>query len=79
MERERTPVKKARGAHALRAVAELPTDRAFVLQLTHDSGPGLAAFAGRLEHLTSGRRARFGTMEEFLAALGRLLGERQQP
>jgi len=79
MERERTPVNKAHGAHVLKAVDELPTDRAFVLQLTHDSGPGLAAFGGRLEHLTSGRRARFGTLEEFLAALGRLLGERQQP
>ena len=79
MKPERTPVTGAREPHVLEAVAALPTDKAFVLQLTRDSGPGRAAFAGRLEHLASGRRARFETVEEFMAALDRLLGARQQP
>jgi hypothetical protein len=45
-----------------------------VLQLSRETGPTLAPFAGRVEHLSSGRRARFQTFEDFLAALIRLLG-----
>jgi hypothetical protein len=57
---------------------ELPTEKAFVLKLSRDTGHMLAPFAGRLEHLSTGRRARFATVEEFLAALIRLLDEEQQ-
>jgi hypothetical protein len=54
---------------------ELPTGKAFVLQLSRDTGPTLRPFAGRVEHLASGRRARFETFEDFQAAVIRLLSE----
>ena len=62
-----------RDAKAAPEGPELPTDKAFVLQFTRDTQASLDAFAGRLEHLASGRRVRFNTFEEFLAAVGRLL------
>jgi hypothetical protein len=52
---------------------ELPSTKAFVLQLTRATGPTLEPFAGRVEHLSTGRRTRFETVEGFLAALRRLL------
>jgi hypothetical protein len=54
---------------------ELPTGKAFVLQLSRDTGPTLQPFAGRVEHLASGRRARFETFEDFQAVVIRLLSE----
>ena len=42
---------------------ELPTEKAFVVQLTRETDPSLEQFAGRVEHIASGRRLRFG--EEF--------------
>jgi len=54
---------------------ELPMEKAFVLKLSRDTGNMLTPFAGRLEHLSTGRRVRFATVEEFLAALTRLLDE----
>ena len=52
---------------------ELPTEKGFLVQLTRDTGPSLTSFAGRVEHLASGRRARFTTFEAFRAAVSRLL------
>ena len=52
---------------------ELPTGRAFVLQLSRDTGPTLRPFAGRVEHLATGRRVRFATFEDFRQAVIRLL------
>ena len=54
---------------------ELPSEKAFVLKLSRETGQMLAPFAGRLEHLSTGRRLRFGTVQEFLEALVRLLDE----
>ena len=54
---------------------ELPSEKAFVLKLSRETGQMLAPFAGRVEHLSTGRRVRFATVEEFLAALTRLLDE----
>jgi hypothetical protein len=54
---------------------ELPTDKAFVVQLTRETGPGLEPFAGRVEHIASGRRLRFGDFAAFRAAVTRLLAE----
>ena len=54
---------------------ELPTEKAFVLQLTRDTGPSLEPFAGRVEHVASGRRLRFSDARAFRAALARLLME----
>ncbi len=57
------------------AAAPLPVDKAFVLQLGRETGPALDPFAGRVEHLCTGRRARFETFDDFRAVLGRLLEE----
>ena len=54
---------------------ELPTGKAFVLQLNRETDPALRRFAGRLEHVSTGRRVRFDTLEGFLAAVARLLEE----
>jgi len=48
---------------------ELPTDKAFVLQLSRETGPSLEPFAGRVEHVASGRRVRFGDCAAFRAAV----------
>ena len=54
---------------------ELPTEKAFVLQLTRETGPNLEPFAGRVEHVASGRRLRFGDFAAFRTAVTRLLAE----
>ena len=47
--------------------------RAFVVQFRSGSGPG--RFAGRVEHMASARAARFGSQEELLGFLTRVLAE----
>ena len=49
-----------------------------MLQLSRDTGPTLQPFVGRVEHLASGRRARFATFEDFRAAVIQLLSEANQ-
>jgi hypothetical protein len=53
----------------------LPPWKAFVVQLTHDTTPHSRTFAGRIEHLGSGRRERFSSGKELLATLLQLLKE----
>ena len=57
---------------------ELPTDKAFVLQLSRETGPALSPFAGRIEHFATGRRLRFEDFAGFRAALNRLLTETER-
>jgi hypothetical protein len=56
-------------------VPELPAWKAFVVQFSREAGTPTRVFAGRVEHLSSGRRARFQTREELLAILTKLLNE----
>jgi len=56
----------------------LPTGKAFVLQLSRETGPALEPFAGRVEHLVSGRRLRFESLPAFLDAVLRLLVQAKQ-
>jgi hypothetical protein len=58
--------------------AELPTERAFVVQLTRGTGPGLEPFVGRVEHIASGRRLRFGDFAGFREAMTLLLCQTKQ-
>ena len=58
---------------------ELPTDKGFLVQLTRGTGPSLEPFAGRVEHLASGRRLRFENFADFRAAVKRLLPLAKQP
>ena len=78
MKEGRTRSQTVRGEALHAAAPELPTGKAFVLQLSRETGPTLEPFAGRVEHLATGRRARFATFEEFQAAVIRLLSETKQ-
>jgi hypothetical protein len=57
------------------AAPTLPAWKAFVVQLSCETRAASGVFSGRVEHISSGRRARFGTGEELLAALRKLLNE----
>jgi len=51
----------------------LPSWKAFVIQLSQDTTPESGIFAGRIEHLGSGRRQRFVSGKDLLATVMRLL------
>ena len=57
----------------------LPSWKAFVIQLSHDTTPDSGIFAGRVEHLGSGRRQRFASGKELLAMVMRLLSDIEAP
>lgn len=78
MKEERGRPRNAAGEGLSSNAPELPTGKAFVLQFSRDTGPTLQPFAGRVEHLATGRRARFATFEEFQQAVIRLLREAQR-
>ena len=52
-----------------------PAWRTFVVQFTRVSEGRPETFSGRVEHLSSGRRARFESPKELVATLRRLLDE----
>ena len=79
MREERAMAQRPHDGRPPSDVPELPTEKAFVLQLTRETGPGLEPFAGRVEHIASGRRLRFGDVRAFRAALARLLEETGRP
>ena len=58
--------------------AALPYEKAFVVQFTSETGANLTPAAGRVEHLLTGRRSRFASIEEFLACLATLLVDQAQ-
>lgn len=64
----------AQGASG-KLLPELPAWKAFVVQFSRDANTQSAVFAGRVEHLSSGRRARFGSAEELVSILTKLLDE----
>jgi hypothetical protein len=45
------------------------------VQFSREAGTQAGNFSGRVEHLTSGRRARFSSGEDLLAILEKLLDE----
>ena len=53
----------------------LPAWRAFVVQFTRVSEGRPETFSGRVEHMSSGRRARFESPAELVTTLRRLLDE----
>ena len=70
---------KAEDRRGRRSIIECSraSGKAFVLQLSRDTGPTLQPFTGRVEHLATGRRVRFATFEDFQQAVIRLLSEAQ--
>jgi hypothetical protein len=79
MRAERKMPDESRAEASPPAPPELPPEKAFVVQLSGQTGPTLEPFAGRVEHLASGRRLRFGNFATFRAAVIRLLAEAKQP
>lgn len=57
----------------------LPAWKAFVVQFSRETGAEVGTFSGRVEHLNSGRRARFGSAEELLTILRKLLSDIKEP
>lgn len=55
------------------AAPTLPAWKAFVVQFTADADMRGARCAGRVEHLSSGRRVGFRSKEELVEVLERLL------
>lgn len=57
----------------------LPSWKAFVIQFSNDTTPESGVFAGRIEHLSSGRRQRFASADELLPVVMRLLHDLDAP
>ena len=53
----------------------LPVWKAFVVQFTDETGAQTETFSGRVEHLSSGRRGRFGSKDELLETLRHMIAE----
>jgi hypothetical protein len=56
----------------------LPAWKAFVVQFSRETDRGAEIFAGRVEHLSSGRRAHFESAEELVRSLSRMLDTLEQ-
>ena len=69
--RKVSPVEKADVA----AAPFLPAWKAFTVQFSRDSGVKPGVFEGRVEHLNSGRRVRFGSRRALLTSLQDMLDE----
>ncbi len=57
----------------------LPAWKAFVVQFDIETAHLNRGCAGRVEHLSSGRRAHFGSRDELFTALERMLEELGHP
>ena len=56
-------------------VPALPAWKAFVVQFSREAVGQRSTFTGRVEHLSSGRRAHFDSPQQLLDVLDRLLDE----
>ena len=56
-------------------VPALPVSKAFVVQFSRETATQSGIFSGRIEHLSSGRRARFGSKEELFTAVSEMLDQ----
>jgi hypothetical protein len=57
---------------------DLPSWRAFLVSLSGDADPSEEVFYGRVEHVQTGRRAKFSSPAELQAFMALVLEERQQ-
>jgi hypothetical protein len=56
-----------------------PYVRTFVVQLGPGTDLGAGRLEGRIDHLASTRSARFGSVDELLAAMANLMAEAPRP
>jgi hypothetical protein len=75
MKSQRTWPRRPAASPDREAVPAFPVWKAFVVQFSRDTQAQAGIFSGRGEHISSGRRARFGSTTELLAALGMLLDQ----
>jgi hypothetical protein len=75
MGRRKTKDDGFRGGTGTGQRATLPYDRAFVVQFTAETSNRLERAAGRVEHLQTGRRSRFASIDEFVACVAALLDD----
>ena len=59
--------------------SDWPYTRAFVLQLGPGTDLAVGRLEGRIEHVASTRSARFGSLDELLAALKEMLAGATRP
>ena len=64
---------------AQQSAPTLPAWKAFAVQFSAETVAGGRVFSGRVEHLNSGRRARFVSKADLLAVLERMLADIQDP
>jgi len=60
---------------ATSAPSTLPTDRAFVVQLSAHADPGKQHLSGRVEHVVSGATTHFQSLEQLLAFMSEITAE----
>ncbi len=56
-------------------VPTLPVWKAFVVQFSRETRATEGPFAGRVEHMSSGRRALFGSAEQLVGVLRRMIDQ----
>ncbi|HYC55041.1 MAG TPA: hypothetical protein VEL28_08895 [Candidatus Binatia bacterium] len=69
------PVSPDAGALEARPLAPLPSDYAFLVQLGRDTDFGAGMLVGQIEHLVSGRQARFAGREQMLSFMSDTLAD----
>ena len=75
MRRKRIHRAPRRAASESDDVPALPVWKAFVVQFSRETHTQTGIFSGRIEHLSSGRRARFGSKEELFTAVSEMLDQ----
>lgn len=63
----------------LASESPLPAARAFVVQLRAQTDPAADLFVGRVEHIASGEGLRFGSADELLAFMTKVLSSAPPP
>jgi len=75
LKRERPSQRQPPAARQAEVPSELPVYKAFVLQFTRATRTRGGVFSGRVEHMSSGRRAGFTSRNELLAVLERMIDQ----
>lgn len=75
MKTKRSRTTHARAASDNEEAPALPVWKAFVVQFSRETGAQTGTFAGRVEHMSSGRRGRFASTLELVAVLRTILDQ----
>jgi hypothetical protein len=64
--------------HDARVGSSRPSARTFVVQCNGDADLGRGRLSGRVEHVASGQRQRFDSVQEMLEFVARAVGEEDE-